>query len=91
MDTNQLAAALRNKASQLRGLNTENSADDDVLRDAATLLRVLAHVVDGKALSRAFGAPGDWGYDTQIGQALASASEVPNAEITGSALLRSPG
>lgn len=78
MYTNQLARALRNKASEVRNVNAVTEKEDQVLRDAADLLRVLAHVVDGKPLAKAFGSPGDWGYDTQIGQAIAAAPETPN-------------
>lgn len=42
------------------------------LGDDAELLLVLARIVEGKAVSRAFGAPGDWGYNTPIGRALAA-------------------
>lgn len=37
------------------------------------LLLVLARIVDGKETLRAFGAPGDWGYQTHIGMNLVSA------------------
>lgn len=39
--------------------------------DVAELLRVLSRVVEGKPVDAAFGAPGDWGYGTPIGDALA--------------------
>jgi hypothetical protein len=39
-------------------------------RDAAELSRVLARLIAGKTLHEAFGAPGDWGYDTPLGQAV---------------------
>jgi hypothetical protein len=67
METGQLAAALRNKAAEVRGVNATTETEDQTLRDAADLLRVLAHVVDGKPLAKAFGSPGDWGYETAIG------------------------
>lgn len=85
MDTRQLAAALRNKAAQVRNVNATTEAEDQTLRDAADLLRVLAHVVDGKPLAKAFGSPGDWGYETEIGAAIAAAPVTPNAELTGAA------
>lgn len=72
MDTDQLASALRNKAAEVRNVNAVTEEEDQLLRDAACLLRVLAHVVDGKPMNKAFGAPGDWGYETLIGQALAA-------------------
>lgn len=71
MDTKGLAAALRNKAAEVRNVNVTTERDDQVLRDAADLLRVLASIADSNHLARAFGAPGDWGYDTAIGKALA--------------------
>ncbi|HRD68290.1 hypothetical protein [Accumulibacter sp.] len=74
MNTKRLAAAIRQNASDLRDL-----------REASTLLRVLAHVVDGMPLAKAFGSPGDWGYHTPIGQAIAAAPEPPSsdASVTG--------
>lgn len=42
--------------------------------DVSELLTVLARVLEGKDVTRAFGAPGDWGYGTPIGDALAGAS-----------------
>ena len=74
MDIQALAAALRNKAAEVKNINVESQDDYNLLRDASDLLRVLAHVVDGKSLEKALGAPGDWGYETQIGQAIASAT-----------------
>jgi hypothetical protein len=65
VNTKQLAAALRERADR---------NDDERLYDqnASELMRVLARVVEGKPIDRAFGAPGDWGYSTAIGQALAA-------------------
>lgn len=43
------------------------------LRNGAELLRVLRRLVAGRSrreLHDAFGAPGDWGYDTPLGDAL---------------------
>lgn len=70
MNTKLLATALRNKAAEVRNVNATTAEDDQNLRDAADLLRVLAHMVDGMPMEKAFGAPGDWGYNTQIGQAI---------------------
>jgi hypothetical protein len=41
------------------------------LREAKDLLGVLAHIVDGKPIKKAFGSPGDWGYESPIRRALA--------------------
>lgn len=72
MKKEHLVAALRNKAAEVRNVNVTTDKDDQTLRDAADLLRVLAHLVDGKPLDKAFGSPGDWGYETEIGAALAA-------------------
>jgi len=58
----------------------ERAEDEDagrswVLREAVELARVLRRVVPHLTLDqvhRAFGAPGDFGYDTPIGDALAN-------------------
>ncbi|MEI6211499.1 MAG: hypothetical protein WCR06_07715 [bacterium] len=54
-------------------------------RDVGELLRVLARIAEGKPLARAFGAPGDWGYGTAIGKALAARPPKPEqiAESAG--------
>lgn len=81
MDTRLLAAALRIKAGDVRAVNesAEQDAeqDDQALRDATTLLRVLANVVEGMPLAKAFGPPGDWGSETEIGRALVAAGVAP--------------
>jgi hypothetical protein len=55
------------------------------LREAAELIRVLSRVIDGKTIYRAFGAPGDWGYERPLGNAL-SLLYRDNAWIAGFAL-----
>lgn len=69
MNAALLAKAIRDKAAQLAQPDPLSKAD----ADTAELLNVLARVIEGKPLSRAFGAPGDWGYGTHIGDALAAA------------------
>lgn len=71
MKKEHLVAALRNKATEVRNVNVTSDEDDQTLRDAADLLRVLAHLVDGMPLEKALGSPGDWGYETEIGAAIA--------------------
>lgn len=51
-------------------MNVETSREDQTLRDAADLLRVLANLMNGMAPIKAFGPPGDWGYDTELGKAV---------------------
>lgn len=42
-------------------------------KNVAELALVLARVLDGKPILSAFGAPGDWGYETPMGQAVRAA------------------
>lgn len=73
MDRLKLYSALRDLASALE-LESENSSPKELeeVRDGAELIRVLARIVKGQSVDQAFGSPGDWGYDTPIGDALAS-------------------
>ena len=72
MDYSKLVKVIRQRADAL-----ELSDDDhEVTReesDNAELLRCLARILEGKEPHRAFGAPGDWGYGTPIGDALKEA------------------
>ena len=77
MNSGQLAAALRSKAAEVRTVNVDAPDDVQHMRDAVTLLRVLASVVEGKSLAKAFGPAGDWGYQSQIGAAIAAAEDPP--------------
>ena len=77
MNTDSLATALRNKAAELRNVDVTTAQKDQTLRDVAELIRVLARVVEGKPISKAFGAPGDWGYETPLGAALAEPADIP--------------
>lgn len=80
MNNKELASAvrkLRERVAELiedlyeqGGFESHSVASED-LRDTKDLLGVLAHIVDGKPVEKAFGAPGDWGYHTPIGKALA--------------------
>lgn len=70
MDTGPMATALRNTAAKVRAVNVLTSADSELLRDAAELLRVLARLMEGQVPIKAFGPPGDWGYDTEVGRAV---------------------
>ena len=72
MDTTDLARAIRDHARSLREVGDQIRLDDHV-----ELLRVLAHIVEGMPIVRAFGVPGDWGYETPIGKALAKVTRKP--------------
>ena len=73
-----LGRALRDEAAKVANVRSElrdgdGDRDDRLYRDldlAAELLRVLARIIEGKPLHVAFGAPGDFGYETPIGAAL---------------------
>lgn len=62
LDIGAMSNELRKRAYQLR--NTQMLADD------GELLLTLARIVEGMPVEKAFGAPGDWGYEHPIGRAL---------------------
>jgi sulfur transfer protein SufE len=57
-------------ATAIRDASTAMFSGDADTHDVSELLNVLARVIEGKTLEAAFGAPGDWGYETPIGSAL---------------------
>lgn len=76
MDSTKLAAAVRELKLTLDDItdcpNATVSDFENELSDVRGLLSVLANMVEGMPVKAAFGSPGDWGYETQIGKALAS-------------------
>jgi hypothetical protein len=73
-----------------RLLDARRSVEDDQeLRDAmflaAGLVRTLAHIAGGMDIMRAFGAPGDWGYGTPIGDAVLQTLRERRTDISGCA------
>lgn len=83
MDTAKLGAAVRGMSRKITDALAMDNIDTDStscllklsydeLKDAAELIAVLSRVVAGCKIEKAFGAPGDWGYGTEIGDALAS-------------------
>lgn len=73
MNTKELAIAVKNLKKSINDILPEvdgTGIDCESLRDAKDLLGVLAGIVDGKPVEKAFGSPGDWGHDTPIGKAL---------------------
>ena len=54
-------------AEEIRELSRRESYTDCEMSDVCELLKTLSRIVTGKTISEAFGAPGDWGYDTPIG------------------------
>lgn len=75
MNKTALSTAIRNHAERFGPFDEETGEPTGAeVRDVGELLRVLARLVEGKELHNAFGAPGDWGYGTPIGDALAGRS-----------------
>ena len=77
MNIKSLTMALRNKAAELSEVDATTPQQDQTLRDAAELIRVLARLVEGRPIAKAFGAPGDWGYETPVGAALHEPADIP--------------
>lgn len=73
----KLSEALRDRAT---ALIERDVIDKSALPDVAELLRVLARIVEGKTIDRAFGAPGDWGYGTPIGDGIFAMLKEPADE-----------
>ncbi len=74
MNEKKLAMTIRELKKKIEILIDSNipgiEALHDDLIDIKDLLRCLAHIVEGIPISKAFGSPGDWGYETAIGTAL---------------------
>jgi hypothetical protein len=73
-----LAVAIRNHASILRDADQKPPTIGE-LADCSDLVLALARIVERstepRVIGRAFGAPGDWGYNSPIGRALADIPE----------------
>lgn len=75
MSAPDLSTAIRDLANDIYAMRDDRSSDGAFemvkkLDHAALGLEVLAHIVSGKSIVRAFGAPGDWGYGSPMGNAL---------------------
>jgi hypothetical protein len=55
------------------------SENPDLDPHTMALIRVLGSVIEGVDPIRAMGAPGDWGYDTPIGDALLALLQSPSS------------
>lgn len=86
--TADLTKSLRAEANKIANVRIElreceTDRDERLARDlnnAAEWPRVLARLVEGKSIHEAFGAPGDFGYDTPIGAALSCYYSAGNAQ-----------
>lgn len=72
MDKQALAGIIRDRAAAIIDSPPYDGQEHEERMDDAELLRVLARVLDGRPIEKAFGAPGDWGYGTAIGNAVAA-------------------
>lgn len=71
MNCVELSKEIRRRATQLKNAD-ETPSTIGQLADDGELLLVLARIIEGQPVGRAFGSPGDWGYGTPIGRALAA-------------------
>jgi hypothetical protein len=76
MNTRLMAMAVREVAQQLRDVDPAHVAHLGIVEDSVELLKVLARILEGIPAHQAFGAPGDYGYETSIGKALAAREDV---------------
>ena len=70
MKNAKLSKALRDQAEALAESVEQNAVDISAMGEVAELICVLARIVEGKTIDRSFGAPGDWGYGTPIGDGV---------------------
>jgi len=80
MNLEALAKAVRDRAMVLRDQDDDFVFNPGDQSELSYLLDALAAMVEGKTIRQAFGAPGDWGYNTPIGSALA---DIPAAKKAG--------
>lgn len=70
----QVAQEVQESIHKIELLSDDNGIETGIntseLRRARDLLGVLAHISGGMSAQRAFGAPGDWGYDTPVGDGV---------------------
>lgn len=74
-----------NRIKELAPSDIENEVYDIafLLRESVELTGCLRRLVEGRTtaeIHRAFGAPGDFGYETPIGEALAAVYRSPTQE-----------
>lgn len=78
-----LAKAIRARADVMTEADEVSHFD----HQTAEQLYALARLLEGKSSARAFGAPGDWGYGTPIGDALMASLQEPLPPATGAELV----
>ncbi len=71
MNAPELARFIRARSRALRDAG-DSPLTTGQLADDGELLLALARIVEGHCVERAFGVPGDWGYNHSVGRALAA-------------------
>lgn len=74
----ELVAAINLRASEIYDAEGDDAGER---ADAKDLARTLARMIGGCSLRAAFGSPGDWGYDSPIGKALAKVYSDPREPV----------
>ena len=85
VNAKMLAKLLRDRAGKMVDSPPFDGPERKENLDTAELIAVLARVVEGQSVRAAFGSPGDWGYESPIGQALTAAGEgsgTPDGVVT---------
>lgn len=74
----RLASAIRSVAdgAHRRAAGVEAFDDREAFYRVSDLALVLARLLEGQTLYRSMGAPGDWGYESAIGDAYSKALQV---------------
>ena len=70
MKAQKLVNALRLRADSLQREFDSGAINPDTVRDFREFAQILARVLEGMPIEKVFGAPGDWGYGTPIGDGL---------------------
>jgi hypothetical protein len=81
----KLSKAVRDFAADIDGIADagERGLLPEDIRNCSELARVLARIVEGKSIAAAFGAPGDWGYGTPIGDGILAMLKEPAPDESG--------
>jgi hypothetical protein len=66
-----LAKIIRDRAAEIIDSPPYDGPERQAKNDDAELLCCLARILNGRDIESAFGSPGDWGYNTPIGKAIA--------------------
>lgn len=88
MDRAALAQIIDDRVANMIDNTRVTGRDRQEQLDTAELLAALRRILLGKSVDAAFGAPGDWGYDTPIGKALAAVVPLEPARLAIERVIR---